>query len=81
MGDSPLLSTLVARNATPENTGTALTIVNSIGFFITIVSIQLITIMKVYTDSTYIYAMLALGPVLGIVALLKKRPVPANINH
>ena len=77
VADSPLLSTLVARNATPENTGTALTIVNSIGFLITIVSIQLLTLMKVYTDSTYIYAMLAFGPILGIIALLKKNRVPA----
>ncbi|MDX1719249.1 MAG: MFS transporter, partial [Salegentibacter mishustinae] len=42
VADSPLFSTLVAGNAPPEIKGTALTIVNSIGFAITIVSLQLI---------------------------------------
>ena len=44
IADSPLFSTLVAKNAPAENKGTALTIVNSIGFAITIVSIQLMVI-------------------------------------
>lgn len=43
VADSPLFSTLVAGNAPPDIKGTALTIVNSIGFAITILSIQLIT--------------------------------------
>jgi cytochrome c biogenesis protein CcdA len=42
VADSPLLSTLVAQNAQAEIKGTTLTIVNSIGFAITIISIQLI---------------------------------------
>jgi hypothetical protein len=42
VADSPLLSTLVAQNAPAEIKGTTLTIVNSIGFAITIISIQLI---------------------------------------
>jgi len=72
IADSPLLSTLVAQNAPAEIKGTALTIVNSIGFAITIISIQLITAMTEWTDSTGIYAVLAIGPVLGLVALRGK---------
>ncbi|MCB0636962.1 MAG: MFS transporter [Lewinella sp.] len=69
IADSPLFSTLVAHNASPEIKGTALTIVNSIGFAITIVSIQLLNGLREWTDSSAIYAVLALGPVLGLIAL------------
>jgi len=40
VADSPLFSTLVAQNAPQETRGTSLTIVNCIGFSITIISIQ-----------------------------------------
>ena len=75
IADSPLFSTLVAQNAPPEIKGTALTIVNSIGFAITIVSIQLVNGIKTLTDSNSVYIVLALGPIMGLSALLtiKKR--------
>lgn len=66
VADSPLFSTLVAQNAPPEIKGTALTIVNCIGFAITIVSIQLLNALYQWTDSTAIYRILALGPLLGL---------------
>jgi MFS family permease len=69
--DSPLFSTLVAHNAPEESRGTSLTIVNCIGFFITIVSIQLIKIASEQLPATYLYTLLAIGPVFGLVALLK----------
>jgi MFS family permease len=50
IADSPLLSTLVAQNAPAEIKGTALTIVNSIGFTITIISIQFISKMIEWSD-------------------------------
>ncbi|EIA09483.1 MFS transporter [Flavobacterium frigoris] len=73
VADSPLFSTLVAQNAAAEIKGTALTIVNSIGFAITIISIQLISSLKTVTDSNSIYICLAIGPILGLLALSKKR--------
>ena len=72
IADSPLLSTLVAQNASAEIKGTALTIVNCIGFSITIISIQLITLMIELTDSNSIYTVLAIGPILGLIALRRK---------
>ena len=69
VADSPLFSTLVAQNAPSEIKGTALTIVNSIGFSITIISIQLLSILTGKTDSYTIYMLLAIGPVLGLIAL------------
>ncbi|NDV43250.1 MFS transporter [Flagellimonas sediminis] len=74
IADSPLFSTLVAQNAQPEIKGTALTIVNCIGFAITIVSIQLLTGIKEVTASNSVYMLLALGPILGLMVLSKKKP-------
>jgi len=73
IADSPLFSTLVAHNAQAETKGTALTIVNCIGFAITILSIQFINMLSTSLDSNYIYMFLALGPILGLIALYKKR--------
>jgi MFS family permease len=72
IADSPLFSTLVAQNALPEIKGTALTIVNSIGFAITIASIQLLNEMRIWTSSNMVYMMLAVGPILGLIALSSK---------
>lgn len=73
IADSPLFSTLVAQNALPESKGTALTIVNCIGFSITILSIQLINILNVSWNPKYVYIILAIGPILGLIALYEKK--------
>ena len=69
IADSPLFSTLVAHNAPGEIKGTALTIVNCIGFSITIVSIQTVTWLLPYANPAYLYMILALGPMLGLYSL------------
>jgi len=71
IADSPLFSTLVAQSAIIELKGTALTIVNSIGFFISIISIQLINELSSLTNTNYILPVLAIGPIIGLVALLR----------
>ena len=73
IADSPLFSTLVAQNAAPETKGTALTIVNCIGFAITIVSIQLLTRLQGTVDWEAMYVVLGVGPVFGLIALIGKR--------
>jgi MFS family permease len=73
IADSPLFSTLVAQNAAAESKGTALTIVNCIGFSITIVSIQLINLLREYIAEEYLYAILILGPTLGLLAILREQ--------
>ena len=72
IADSPLFSTLVAQNAIPKLKGTALTIVNCIGFSITIISIQLINYVATIWSPSYIFMLLAIGPILGLIALYKK---------
>jgi len=73
VADSPLFSTLIARNAPEEARGTSLTIVNCIGFLITIISIQVINAISVNMDQQHIYMLLAIGPILGLIALLKNQ--------
>lgn len=75
IADSPLFSTLVAQNATPELKGTALTIVNCIGFAITIISIQLMTYIQSTYSGKWIYMLLALGPIFGLAALIGPKKV------
>jgi MFS family permease len=72
IADSPLFSTLVAQNAPEESRGTSLTIVNCIGFSITIISIQFINLLSDKINAQYIYMFLAIGPILGLISLLKK---------
>lgn len=69
IADSPLFSSLVAQYAPPESKGTALTIVNCVGFSITIVSIQLLTILQPLMPPAYIYLVLGVGPLLGLIGL------------
>ncbi len=69
--DSPLFSTLVAQNAPIEKKGTALTIVNSIGFAITIVSLQVLHSLQTSLSFQYIFLVLAIGPALGLISLFQ----------
>lgn len=72
IADSPLFSTLVAQSATGESKGTSLTIVNCIGFATTIASVQLINALLNAQNAQYIYMLLVIGPIFGLIALLKK---------
>jgi MFS family permease len=71
VADSPLFSTLIAQNAVAELKGTALTIVICIGFAITIISIQLISALRTDENANFIYMLLGLGPIAGLVALTR----------
>lgn len=73
IADSPLFSTLIAQNAPLELKGTALTIVNSIGFAITIISIQLLNKLSTNTDSPSALLILAIGPIIGLITLYERK--------
>lgn len=74
VSDSPQFSTLVAASAPAQLKGTALTLVNCIGFTISIVSIQLLSFLVKGIDPVYIFSILAIGPVFGLISLYKKYP-------
>ena len=68
-GDSPQFSTLTARNAPPQAVGSVLTLTNSIGFGISIVSILLFVELSAHVALGPLLTGLALGPALGLLAL------------
>jgi hypothetical protein len=69
IGDSPQFSALNAANAPREYVGSALTIVNSIGFLVTVVSIQFLSAMLPVTGTQFMFLLLLPGPLLGLIAL------------
>lgn len=73
IADSPQWSALVAKNAIPEFRGSALTMVNCIGFSITIISIQLLTLLIPLLPTAFLLFPLALGPVTGLFFLCNTR--------
>ncbi|MCB9080723.1 MAG: MFS transporter [Lewinellaceae bacterium] len=73
VGDSPQFSTLVAQTAPREYVGSALTIVNSIGFAITIFSIQLLNGAFAAGNAGGMMVLLASGPLLGLWAMRKRK--------
>ncbi len=73
IADSPLFSTLVAQNVPTHAKGTALTIVNSIGFAITIISIQLLDKIQEIIEVKYLFLLLAIGPIFGLIQLYRTK--------
>ena len=68
-GDSPQFSTLTARNAPAQAVGSVLTLTNSVGFGISIVSILLFVSLTKSVPLDWLLTGLALGPALGLWAL------------
>jgi len=68
-GDSPQFSALNALHAPKALVGSALTIVNCIGFSITIVSIQLLSYASHFIDTRWLFLLLTVGPVAGLYAM------------
>ena len=81
VGDSPQFSALTAQTAPRELVGSALTIVTSIGFLITIVSIQFTNYLTEYISLKFVFVFLFAGPIIGLVYLwplfrsFSKRPL------
>jgi len=70
IADSPLFSTMVAQSAIVQVKGTAITFVTCIGFSITIASIELLNYLSTQFNPQYIFMILAIGPVAGLLFML-----------
>jgi MFS family permease len=68
-GDSPQFSTLTASNAPKHAVGSVLTLTNSIGFALSIISIELFTSLAQEKQLATLLPWLGIGPLLGIVAM------------
>ncbi len=69
VGDSPQYSAVIALSAPKELVGSGLTLVNSIGFGITIISLWFVYQFFSLIDTTYILTLLTIGPILGLISL------------
>jgi MFS family permease len=71
VADSAQFSALVTEVAPPHAVGTALTLQTSIGFLLTMVTIQGVPILVDAAGWTWAFPLLALGPAAGIAAILR----------
>jgi MFS family permease len=69
VGDSPQFSALNALSAPIGLVGSALTIVNCVGFSITIISIQLLSLASEFIDTRWLFLLLVAGPAFGLYAM------------
>ena len=69
VGDSPQFSALTAQTAPKEYVGSALTVLNCIGFSMTILSLYVCSHLQNLVDVSYTSIALALGPAFGLWAL------------
>jgi MFS family permease len=71
VADSAQFSALVTEVAPPEAVGTALTLQTSLGFLLTMVTIQAVPLVTAAHGWPWSFGLLALGPALGIGAILR----------
>jgi len=69
VGDSPQYSALTAQNAPRQAVGSVLTLANSLGFAVSILSIELFVALAQRVPLAALLPWLAVGPVLGLLAL------------
>lgn len=79
VGDSPQFSTIVAKTAPSLYIGTALTIVNCIGFALTIISIHMLNYFQSILGVSNVFLVLLIGPMIGLLAIRKAYEKPKKI--
>ena len=75
VGDSAQFSTMVTEFADQSYVGTALTLQLALGFTLTVSTIWLVPAIEASFGWGWALAMLALGPALGVIAMLELAPV------
>jgi MFS family permease len=83
VADSAQFSACVTELGDPRYVGTALTMQTCIGFLLTSVSIELVPQFVKLVGWRYAFAIVAPGPVLGVMAMMRLRSLPeaAKIAH
>jgi hypothetical protein len=80
VADSAQFSASVSELADPERVGSALALQTSIGFLLTAVSIQLLPFTQSVAGWSGAFMILAIGPALGTIAMLRLRSRPEAVK-
>jgi MFS family permease len=80
IADSAQFSTAVTELSPPAYVGTALTTQTCVGFAITMVSIWLIPVAVEWMGWRWAFVTLAIGPLLGVVAMARLRVLPEALR-
>lgn len=80
VADSAQLSAMVSELCDPERVGSALAMQTASGFLLTVLTIGLVPIATSYTNWGVALGMLALGPIVGIVSLVRLRETAASLK-
>ncbi|MCI0711103.1 MAG: MFS transporter [Chloroflexi bacterium] len=80
VADSAQFSACISELCEPALTGTALTLQTSMGFLLTLGSIRLIPTLQDAVGWQWVFTMLAVGPVIGMWAMLTLRQSPEALR-
>ncbi len=80
VADSAQFSTAVTELAQPAYVGTALTIQTCVGFTLTMVSIWMIPVVVSWVGWRWAFAVLGVGPFLGVAAMGRLRALPDSLR-
>jgi MFS family permease len=80
VADSAQFSAAVSELTDPRYTGTALTLQTSLGFLLTLVTLRLVPVLVERLGWSGVFPVLALGPAVGIVSMLRLRRLPEAVR-
>jgi MFS family permease len=80
VADSAQFSSCVTELGDPQYIGTALTIQMCVGFLLTTISIELIPKAAAAWSWRYAFAILAPGPLFGVISMLRLRQLPEAVK-
>jgi MFS family permease len=80
VADSAQFSACVTELGDPRYVGTALTMQTCLGFLLTTISIELVPYFERAFGWRYAFAILAPGPALGVIAMLRLRTLPEAVK-
>jgi MFS family permease len=80
IADSAQFSTAVTELSQPAYVGTALTFQTCVGFALTMVSIWMIPVVVSWVGWRWAFAVLAVGPFLGVAAMGRLRALPDSLK-
>jgi hypothetical protein len=78
VADSAQFSASIAELSAPDRVGTMLTLQTALGFTLTLVTIHLMPHLVAWLGWRYAFAPLALGPLVGVIAMARLRASPAS---